>query len=66
MRAHLERRGAAYVVGARLGGVPHVVVSAACAASPLTARQFLAASLLGMLPAITIATLAGTSLAVIA
>ena len=66
MRGHLERRGPAYVVGARLGGVPHVVVSAACAASPLTARQFLAASLLGMLPAITIAALAGTSLTVIA
>ncbi|APE27786.1 VTT domain-containing protein [Aurantiacibacter gangjinensis] len=64
-RAHLSRRGPAYVVGARLGGVPHLLVTAACAATPITARQFLAASLLGMLPAISLAAVAGSGVAAI-
>lgn len=57
---HLGRKGPLYVVGARLTGVPHVVVTAGCAATPIGARAFLAASLLGMLPAITLAAMAGT------
>lgn len=60
---HLSRRGPIYVVGARLGGVPHVVVTAGCAATPMTTRAFLAASMLGMLPAISLSALAGTGLA---
>ncbi|WP_338242596.1 VTT domain-containing protein [Aurantiacibacter hainanensis] len=59
---HLARRGPLYVVGARLGGVPHVIVTAGCAATPMGARAFLAASLLGMLPAISLSAIAGSAL----
>lgn len=57
---HLARRGPIYVVGARLGGVPHLVVTAGCAATPISARAFLAASMLGMLPAIMLSAIAGS------
>ena len=57
---HLARRGPAYVVVARLTGIPSVIVTAGCAATPIKARAFLAASLLGMLPAISLSALAGT------
>ncbi len=60
---HLGRRGPIYVVGARLGGVPHILVTAGCAATPISARAFLGASLLGMLPAISLSVLAGTGFA---
>lgn len=62
VRAHLGRKGPLYVVGARLTGVPHIVVTAGCAATPISARAFLTASLLGMLPAITLAAMAGSAL----
>ena len=65
VRGHLSRKGPAYVVAARLGGVPHLVVTAGCAATPITARQFLGASLLGMLPGICLAVVAGTGLSAI-
>ncbi|MGB3797007.1 MAG: VTT domain-containing protein [Alteraurantiacibacter sp.] len=60
---HLGRRGPIYVVGARIGGIPNVIVTAGCAATPISARAFLGASLLGMLPAILISALAGTGAA---
>lgn len=63
VKAHLEKRGPVYVVGARLGGVPHLVVTAGCAAAAINARSFLGASLLGMLPAISLSVLAGSGLA---
>lgn len=59
---HLGRRGPLYVVGARIGGIPNLIVTAGCAATPISTRAFLAASLLGMLPAICIAGLAGSAL----
>ncbi len=59
---HLGRRGPLYVVGARIGGIPNVIVTAGCAATPISARAFLAASLLGMLPAICIAGFAGSAM----
>ena len=62
---HLSRKGAVYVVLARLGGVPHALVTGACAATPITSRQFLAASLLGMLPALSLAAMAGSGLALL-
>ncbi|MFB0612816.1 VTT domain-containing protein [Aurantiacibacter poecillastricola] len=62
---HLGKRGPLYVVGARLGGIPHVVVTAGCAATPINARAFLGASLLGMLPCIAISAIAGSTLAAI-
>lgn len=60
---HLARRGPIYVVGARLAGVPHVVLTAGCAAAPISARSFLGASLLGMLPAMLLAAGAGSGIA---
>lgn len=65
IREHLGRKGPLYVVGARLTGVPHIVVTASCAATPMTSRQFLAASMLGMLPAISLAAMAGNGLALL-
>ncbi len=65
VRDHLERRGPIYVAGARLGGVPHLLITAGCAAAPISARNFAAASLLGMLPAITLAASAGSGLALL-
>lgn len=62
VRDHLARRGPIYVVAARLGGVPHLVITAGCAATPISARAFLGASLLGMLPAIFLSALAGSAL----
>ncbi|RJY09782.1 TVP38/TMEM64 family protein [Aurantiacibacter aquimixticola] len=59
---HLARRGPLYVAGARLTGVPHIVVTAGCAATPISARSFLTASLLGMLPAISLAAVAGSAI----
>lgn len=58
---HVTKRGPLYLVGARIGGVPHVLLTASCAATPITARTFGAAMLLGMLPAITLAALAGSA-----
>lgn len=60
--AHLARRGPLYVVGARLAGAPNVLVSAGCAAAPISARVFASASLLGMMPAMMIAALAGSAI----
>ena len=59
---HLERRGPLYVVGARVTGVPNLLVTAGSAITPITTRTFAAASLLGMLPAIVIAVVAGSAL----
>lgn len=65
VRGHLEKRGPIYVATARLAGVPHVLITAGCAAAPISARNFAAASLLGMLPAITLAASAGSGLALL-
>ena len=62
MHQHLERRGPFYVVTARVFGTPHLLVTGACAAAPISARTFLTASMLGMLPAIALATLAGAAI----
>ncbi len=61
-RDHLATRGPFYIAGLRLGGVPHVLLTATCAAAPISGRSFAAASLLGMLPAITLGALAGHAL----
>lgn len=59
---HLARGGAMYVVGARITGVPHLVVTLASALAGMSARTFASASLLGMLPAIGLAASAGAAL----
>lgn len=63
IKDHLGRRGPLYIVGARIGGIPNIIVTAGCAAAPIRARAFLTASLLGMLPSITLSALAGSGIA---
>jgi len=62
VQEHLARKGPVYVAGARLAGVPGLLVTAGCAAAPISARSFGGASLLGMMPAIVLATSAGSAL----
>lgn len=57
---HLARRGFFYVVGLRLAGFPHFLVTAGCALSPVRGRSFLAATALGFLPVIALTSTAGS------
>jgi uncharacterized membrane protein YdjX (TVP38/TMEM64 family) len=57
----LEKRGFFYLLGLRLLGAPHPLVSAASAASPLPALSFALATLLGFAPAIALAAMAGSA-----
>jgi uncharacterized membrane protein YdjX (TVP38/TMEM64 family) len=57
----LRKRGFFYVVGLRLAGVPHLLVSSACALSPLKARHYALATLIGLTPAIALAATAGSA-----
>lgn len=54
--------GAWYIVGLRLLGAPHFLVTAASALLPLRASTFAAATVAGLLPAIAIAAAAGGAL----
>ena len=56
----IQRRGLLYVTGLRLAGVPHFLVTAASAVSPMRARSFALATLLGFLPAIALSAMAGS------
>ncbi|MEO6040816.1 MAG: VTT domain-containing protein [Croceibacterium sp.] len=58
----LGKRGIVYLVGLRLIGAPHLLVSSACALSPLRARSFALATLIGLAPAIALAATAGSAL----
>jgi uncharacterized membrane protein YdjX (TVP38/TMEM64 family) len=60
LESHLARRGFFYVVGLRLAGFPHFLVTAACALSPVRSRSFLAATALGFLPVILLTSTAGS------
>ncbi|WP_340588704.1 VTT domain-containing protein [Erythrobacter alti] len=62
VRDHLEKRGPIYVAGARLSGVPHVLITAGCAAAPISGRSFAGATLLGLMPAIVLAVGAGSAI----
>lgn len=57
----IERRGFVYLLGLRIVGVPHVALTAASALSPIRARSFALATLLGFLPAIGLAAMAGSA-----
>jgi uncharacterized membrane protein YdjX (TVP38/TMEM64 family) len=57
----LSKRGFVYLVALRLAGAPHLFVSTACALSPLRARSFALATLVGLTPAIVLAVTAGTA-----
>ena|SRR5688572_25507360 len=54
--------GAWAVVGLRLIGTPHFLVSSASALTPMPARSFAIATLAGMAPAILLASLAGSAI----
>jgi uncharacterized membrane protein YdjX (TVP38/TMEM64 family) len=57
----LEKRGFYYLLGLRLVGAPHVLVTASSALSAIRARSFVLATMLGFLPAITLAAMAGSA-----
>jgi uncharacterized membrane protein YdjX (TVP38/TMEM64 family) len=57
---HLAKRGFFYVVGLRIAGVPHFLVTAGSALGGVRARSFIAASLLGFLPVIALSSNAGS------
>lgn len=60
--ARFHAGGAWVVFGLRLAGTPHFLVSAASALTPMPARNFAAATLAGMTPAILLASLAGSAI----
>ena len=57
----ISKRGFYYLLGLRLTGVPHLLVSAASALSAIRARNFALATLLGFLPAIALSAMAGSA-----
>ena len=58
----ISRRGFYYLLGLRMFGAPHMLVTAASAASAVRPRSFVMATLLGFLPAITLASMAGSAI----
>lgn len=54
LEGHVGKRGFFYVVGLRIVGVPHFLVTAGSALAGVRARSFVAASLLGFLPVIAL------------
>ncbi|MGI8931922.1 MAG: VTT domain-containing protein [Sphingomicrobium sp.] len=60
--AGFKARGAWLVLGLRLIGAPHFLVSAGSAVMPVKTSAFALATLLGLLPAILLAAMAGSAL----
>jgi uncharacterized membrane protein YdjX (TVP38/TMEM64 family) len=60
LESHVGKRGFVYVVGLRIVGVPHFLVTAGSALGGVQARSFVAASLLGFLPVIALSSNAGS------
>ena len=60
LERHVGKRGFFYVVGLRIVGVPHFLVTAGSALAGVRARSFLAATLLGFLPVIALSSNAAT------
>lgn len=58
----MARRGFFYLLGLRLFGAPHLLVTAASALSAVRSRSFVLATMLGFLPAITLASMAGSAI----
>lgn len=56
------KRGFYYLIGLRLAGVPHVLVTASSALSAMRARSFALATMLGFLPAIALSAMAGSAI----
>jgi len=55
-------RGFYYLLGLRVCGAPHMLVTAASALSAVRPRSFVLATLLGFLPAVALASMAGSAL----
>ena len=55
------KRGFYYLLGLRLAGVPHMLVTASSALSAIRARSFALATLIGFLPAIALSAMAGSA-----
>lgn len=58
---NMHKHGFYYLLGLRLIGAPHLLVTASSALSAIRARSFALATLLGFLPAITLAAMAGSA-----
>jgi len=58
---NMEQRGFYYLLGLRLVGTPHLLLTTSSALSAIPARSFLLATLFGLLPAITLAAMAGSA-----
>ena len=58
---NIEQRGFYYLLGLRVVGAPHLLVTASCAVSAIPARSFVVATLLGLLPTVTLAAMAGSA-----
>ena len=58
---NIEQRGFYYLLGLRLAGAPHMLVTASSALSAMRGRSFGLATLLGLLPAVTLAAMAGSA-----
>ena len=57
----ISKRGFYYLLGLRLVGTPHLLLTTSSALSAIPARSFLLATLFGLLPAITLAAMAGSA-----
>jgi uncharacterized membrane protein YdjX (TVP38/TMEM64 family) len=60
-RHRFAAHGIWYVIGLRLVGAPHFLITAGSALMPMRAGSFAVATLLGLLPVIAIASAAGSS-----
>lgn len=58
----ISQRGFYYLLGLRLLGAPHMLVTAGSALSVIRGRSFVLATSLGFLPAITLASMAGSAM----
>ena len=62
LEALAERRGILPVIVLRLVGVPHLAVTALCALAAVGPRRYAAATAIGIIPAIALASTAGAAL----
>ena len=57
-----SKRGLASMAGLRLAGAPHLLVTVLCALAAFGPRRYAVATLIGLLPAISLSALAGSAL----
>jgi uncharacterized membrane protein YdjX (TVP38/TMEM64 family) len=58
---YFERRGVLYIVGLRIAGAPHVLVTAGSAMVRLRPTVFAVATVLGFLPVVALTAMAGSA-----